>query len=106
MGEYKKLGRANDWGADYIGWEGETLTPGGFADSRKLALKVSDGDKVKVRWPDGHESVETIEHRNYKFSVSDMGHEYTSSYDLPGFSVSVHGTNVWLPLDKVELWKE
>ena len=105
-GMWIKLERGNDWGAEYFGLPGKSRSSYGTCSIREFGLKFEEGGKIKIRWPDGKESTETIKHKNMHATVSDHGHETTVNYGLAGFEVKVHGVPSWFPLDVVEIWHE
>lgn len=100
--KFMKLARGNDWGHEYVTYAPDRRhcrSLGRQAD----ALDLKDGQLVRVRFPDGSTATKAICTRSYSTTVGDMGHVYPVSYDLPGVEVHVHGIEVWLPLDELEL---
>jgi len=102
MTELRKLERGDDWGHVYFAYEGEANSESGFGNaSRRLAINA--GDKLKIRWPNGATQTRKIVMRQFHTTVSDMGHSYPVSYELPGIEQNVRGVITWLPLDAVEV---
>lgn len=67
------------------------------------SLRLKEGDKVLVRWPDKSESEEVLVSRGYTRTINDMGHKYEVSGDylvvvslLRGVETDVPITSLWV----------
>ncbi len=52
---------------------------------------LKDGEKLKVRWPDGQETQENVILKKTSQTVSDMGHPYDVPIHQAYVAVTVHG---------------
>lgn len=106
MSAWVRLKRGDDWGFYYYALEPHDEH--GMASARR-GIKVSPGEPVKVRWPDGSVEDTVIATERYQHNVSDMGHEYPVSGHKVGVKLVAHGvawfveiTDVDVPRDWVE----
>jgi hypothetical protein len=70
----------------------------------KYGIVFKEGDEVRVRWPNGDESVERIANRAFSSHVRDHERVEEVSYTMPGFDFAVRGVKQWIRLDAVEIW--
>jgi hypothetical protein len=94
-----KLKRGNDWGVDYFAIEPLNH---GSADQRR-GVRVVDGEPVTVRMADGTEVVGVITLREEHGTVSDMGHRYSVSSEIPEVAFTFHGQPLRVRIDEVEV---
>lgn len=102
--KYIKLQRHNDWGVYYLALPGKGLLKS-FA-SVKNAAKIPEGKTVRIRWPDGSETAETVTYKSFTGSVSDHGHSYDTKSMIPGILYASRGLTNWIPLNEVEVAEE
>lgn len=100
MSEWVRLKVGNDWGVNYFAIE--PLNRHGTADSRR-GIKVRSGDRVRVRWPDSHESEHEIRLGRTSVTINDMRHAYEVRSEEPYIVCSFHGEDVLVRIDKVEV---
>lgn len=98
-----QLEKRNDWGSVYFSRPGKGLSPQGTADIRKYGLRFENGDPLWVRWPNGDETEERVEVKEHSQEIQDMGNRYVARFNVPGFSVDVHGVRRWVSLDEVKV---
>lgn len=104
MSEWMRLKRGNDWGVEYYYRPDRPKTPAGTY-GKESGVAFKEGERLRVRWPDSSESTEVVSLRREHATVSDMGHSYPVSFELPGFKVSMNGVLKWFALDEVDLWQ-
>ena len=80
-----KAAQHSDWGVI-------TTTIGG--------VKVTNGARVVVTWPDGLRSLHPVVFRKRRGVVYDMGHQYDVESDIAGIDVNVNGFTVWVELGR------
>ena len=102
MKRWVKLVEGNDWGVRYLALPEKRLNALGSA-STKNAYPLKAGDVLRVRWPDGLETEETVTMRKESDTVGDWGRTYIAESDVPHVAVSVHGLTVSVRLDLVEI---
>jgi hypothetical protein len=91
------LEKKNDWGSYYYSWEGTGLSETGTASVGR-GLKLKDGQKVLVKWPDGTVQSVTLKTQKTSMDVSDHANRSTVVSDLFGFEVDVRGVQVWVEI--------
>jgi hypothetical protein len=100
VSDWVRLKPGNDWGNVYFALE--PLTEHGMAQFSR-GIKVKDGDVARVRWDDGstgHADIVLV--RNTQM-VGDMGHNYEVTSRIPHVKASVHGHEVLIPIDEVDV---
>jgi hypothetical protein len=100
---YIRLEKRDDWGQVYFSLPGRGLSPHGTADKAKYGLRFERGESLRVRWPDGAETVERVVFETQSREIQDMGNRYTSTCDVPGIRVDVHGIARWVSLAEVQV---
>lgn len=99
MPKFIKLKRGNDWGTGYIA---PASMENGSSDARR-GLKFKNREEVLVKYPNGTKEVIAIVLKDFYVTVNDMGCTSNVHYKLPGFNISYHGIETWVPLDMVEI---
>lgn len=97
-----RLERGNDWGHEYFSLPGEAKDHAGTCDKRR-SLTFRDGSRLRVKWPSGEITEETVTNKAFRSTVSDMGRPYSVDYSLAGFVSSWRGIKKWIALDEVEI---
>jgi hypothetical protein len=105
MPTFVRLEAGNDWGHVYFALPGKAKTAHGTCSS-SLGLALPPGREVRVRWPDGSESVETIATKSFRVDVGDMGHNYSFTDERPGFLVTTRGVRNWISIGDVDVAQE
>ena len=100
--KWVRLKIANDWGTDCYYREDDPSCWSKFETFRAPNLKFDD--EIRVRWPDGTESVEKIHYRSVQSGYSDHGRETSFSYSFPVIRPLINGVESEVTLDKVEIW--
>jgi hypothetical protein len=86
---YVKLTRDNNWGSLYYRHDEKTL-------------EFNEGQKLRVKWPDGTKTKETITMYYHTEQVSDHGHSYHETSILPGITVQYKGLKLFVDnLEKI-----
>ena len=74
-----------------------------------LSYRTEDGEEVsvtdgplRVQWPDGTVSTETVVLESYRTTYQDMHHTYTASGDLPVIEFDHHGVKARLRLHELK----
>ena len=98
-----KLERGNDCGREYLALPGKARDAKGMSDI-KYGITFKEGDEVRVRWPNGEESVERIVNHAFSSQVRNRGRVEDVTYTMPGFDFAVRGVKQWIRLDAVEIW--
>jgi hypothetical protein len=70
-----------------------------YKSREQRVLTFTDGDPIRVRWPDGSITDEVIKHEKFDGSDDDHGKTTYFTYEVAGFVVETHGLKHWLPLD-------
>jgi len=99
MTEWIKLEKANDWGNYYYrapGLQDRCANKGGQKISHAF-------DQIEIRWPDGTRGVVSVTTRSWNEKVHDMGHVYDVYNTLPVIAVDLHGIEVTVDFDDVEI---
>jgi hypothetical protein len=94
----------DDWG--YVQYFlGGSLSSSGTASNRDQdpAMLLKNGDKVKVKWPDGKVSNEIVCIRKYDNTVHDMGHKYTVEAEFGFVKAKVRGTAVEIDINGLKM---
>lgn len=102
---YVRLVRGNDWGNYYFTLPGKNLTEHRMADA-KLGLRFSVGQPIRVRWPDGSETEETIDFKEESYPVNDMGHRYEVHNRVPGILAGTRGFRHWVAIDSIDVCED
>ena len=102
MDEYVQLKSVNDWGVEYYAMH--PLNKYGSADAKR-GISYSEGETVKVRWPNGDETLSIITIRPHSARVGDMGNVSDVSYRLPELACNISGIVVSVPLNSVYIDK-
>jgi len=97
-----KLEQRNSWGTVYYAPKGKSLVDGYASSSLRVGLKK----RVRVRWPDGSETIENSGVEHHVDHINDMGHEYSVESSYPVITVDYHGVVVIVHLEDVEIWDE
>jgi hypothetical protein len=90
-----RLKRFSDWGTTFYALA--------LSGDRRHGIRVNSGENVRVRWPDGSETETTIVKRTVDTSYSDMGHSYECSSEEIGVAARVHGIEMFVPIQEVEV---
>jgi len=53
--------------------------------------RLTPGSTWRVLWPDGAETIETLQSQTVRSTVQDMGHEYPVQYEEVFVRMSAHG---------------
>jgi hypothetical protein len=101
-GVFVRLTWGNDWGFSYLCEEGKRLTPTGFADA-KLGIYFTEGQSVRIRYPDLTVEDVTIRIQKKKQTVGDHGHDSEVTYPHAGFVADHRGQKIWIGIDQVEV---
>jgi hypothetical protein len=96
------LVEGNDWGVKFYA---PYPCPGTWSKQRDGVLSNA-GKRVRVRWPNGAETVELVSTRIHSQMVSDHGKDYMAGGEYDVLMVMTHGVPVSVPLNTVEVWAE
>lgn len=75
----------------------------GYAGIYKLdGIELRSGQKIKIAWPDGSETMHElkIEHREEEYG--DMGHTYNTILHVPVIAINVRGHYMKVDLIKLD----
>jgi hypothetical protein len=103
---YVRLQECSDWGNLYLTLPGEGLAGPWKTASSERGIRFQDGQRVHIRWPNNEQTVETIVHRVFRSTVSDMGHSYPVENRRPGIELEVRGVKHWEPLAELDVLAE
>lgn len=99
--EWVKLVMKDDWGTLYF------ARPCFSQDTSRLEEQgISLKKDVRIRWPDGSESVEKSGFYTHRTTVSDHGHSYGVSCEVPCVMASLRGVESQTELSDVEIHKD
>ncbi|MBT4446295.1 hypothetical protein HOA92_03280 [archaeon] len=91
---YASIQTRNEWGYEYS-----------FVD--KQELNFNSGDEVRVRWPNGEKSIETIVRGvNYHNSYNVRSPSFSFQYDVNGVEIRVDLYKVGVHKDDLKLGRE
>lgn len=100
------LEMGNDWGFNYYALKARD--EGGY-DDRSQALKLTEGEKVRVRFPDKTVEEVVLKVREETESVSDHGHSSDVTSNIYFFDHESRGLNFEVSIADVEVeraWAE
>lgn len=97
-----RLEVGNNWGSLFYTYPGEQLNSSGTNETRN-ALQLREGMTIAVRFPDDWGAVVDLVPKAEEYRGSDMGREYMGTTQRWGFHFDVHGLQVWIPLESVEV---
>lgn len=101
---FYKVMALDDWGVVNY-WLGGSLSSAGTASNRDQdpAMRLKNGDKVKVKWPDGKVSNEVVNIREYTNTVYDMGHQYDVKAEFGFLKSKVRGMAVEIDINGLKM---
>lgn len=91
--EWHKPVMMDDWGHKTV-HAGNPNPRGGGWSSRNSPIPAIGKGKIRVRWPDGTEEEVAVHTKTEHGTVSDMGHSYATSSELPYITVQHHGAAI------------
>jgi hypothetical protein len=104
MSSYMKLHRENQWMA--ITYHlGAPVRPSGTGLDEAMCpeVKFTDGQDVRVQWPNGETSDETLVLREQRAEYSDMGHECVVTQRLFGVVTRIRGVSTWIEISELRV---
>jgi len=97
-----KLEVGNNWGELFYRYPGDRLNASGTNETAH-ALVLAEGLETAVRFPDDWGAVVRLVSQQEPFRYHDMGHECSGTTKRWGFEFEVHGIQLWIPLEAVEV---
>ena len=85
----------DDWGTRYYYLRAWKKHGSWSHSSQDRADRLEPGDVLRVRWPDGCVTEETLAGKEMTDTIPDMGHSYDIRYRQVGIEVIVHGIRLW-----------
>ena len=95
---FHKLQHVNDWGVD--GWFLWLTSHPGDMSGQDQSVRLRDGTKVEVKWPEGTVSKEVIVAKKEIVTVGDMGHTYKTTTERLYVSQRVNGVEWFVDISR------
>jgi len=91
----------NDWGVDAYFLRAQKSDMGTWGiQEQDQSQRLSEGDRVQVRWPNGKVTFEKIVGESHSVTIGDMGHDYHTATERLFVERKVDGKKMRTPLEQ------